>query len=709
MPKRQSMQFAETAAGARRNRSGFRPDVEGLRAVAIVLVVLYHCKTRVTGGYVGVDVFFVISGFLITSQLVRELVVEHRISFLAFYARRARRILPAATVCTIATVVASGLILSPLAALRVFDDAKAAALFGANFHFAAVGADYFNATLPPSPLQHYWSLSVEEQFYLVWPLLLVVSSLVWLSVAGRSRPRLRGVVVVLTVVAVLSLLASINWTPNSPDSAYYSIVTRAWELSVGALIALSVPVTRRLSGPAAAILTWIGLGVIALAAMTLNDDTSYPGSAAILPVAGAALIIGAGGAADRRWGAEALLGTTPFQRIGSWSYSWYLWHWPVLVLGAAVVGHSLSEGQALALAALALVLAVLSFVLVERPVRRMTLIVRRPAIGLAGAATLVATSLAVAALSAPSLAVVDTGAPVAAPAVGVSHRLTEQQLAKDLVAGTEIRKLPSNLNPPLRSATDAKPLIVTNGCHLQYPETRSKPCVYGDRSSTTSVVLFGDSHAATWFPALDRISRQQHWRLVDFTKYACPPPEVAILWRGTPYPQCLKWRADTLRRIAALKPALVIMTGARYLSAQSRPQAGIPVRFANAWQNGLDATFRFFRAHTPATHLILVSDVPTLRESDPDCVSAHPDDVRACNTKRTKAIILPKAKAAELAIAKQDHVPVIDPTRWFCAPRYCPAIVGNIILYRDDAHMVPAWSNFLTPLFSDAILSAMAP
>ena len=185
----------------------FRPDVEGLRAVAIVLVVLYHVHAGLApGGYVGVDVFFVISGFLITGQLVRELRTDGRISFLAFYARRARRILPAAMLTVIVTAVASALLLNPLAAKRALDDLPSAIYFGANIHFAAQGADYFNAGLSPSPIQHFWSLAVEEQFYIVWPLLLVVSSLVWLRVRRRSRRERVQRPVIGAVIVVLAIL-----------------------------------------------------------------------------------------------------------------------------------------------------------------------------------------------------------------------------------------------------------------------------------------------------------------------------------------------------------------------------------------------------------------------------------------------------------------------------------------------------------------------
>ena len=433
----------------------FRRDVEGLRAVAIVLVVLYHVHAGLApGGYVGVDVFFVISGFLITGQLVRELRTAGRISFLAFYARRVRRILPAAMLTVIVTAVASALLLNPLAAKRALHDGLSAIYFGANVHFAAQGADYFNAGRSPSPIQHFWSLSVEEQFYIVWPLLLVVSSLVWLGVRRRSRreqaqrPVIGAMAVVLAVLAAISLMASIRQTATSPSWAYFSIVTRAWELAVGAGVALALPLAARLDRRVAIPLSWAGLSCIALAAAVFSDTTPYPGDSALLPVLGtAAAICGGSVLASRRFGAEALLGTPPFQRVGAWSYSWYLWHWPALVLAPAVLGHSLSEIQALAVAVVSLVIAVMSFVLLERPIRRIQIVVRRPALGLSAGGALAASAIAIVVLSGSLVGplVSKTAAP---SRLTVPHKLAASSLRADLIAGARTIEVPSNLRPP---------------------------------------------------------------------------------------------------------------------------------------------------------------------------------------------------------------------------------------------------------------------
>jgi len=690
----------------------FRPDVEGLRAVAILLVVLYHVHAGLApGGYVGVDVFFVISGFLITGQLVRELRTGGRISFLAFYARRARRILPAAMLTLIVTAVASALLLNPLAARRALEDVLSAIYFGANVHFSAQGADYFNAGLSPSPVQHFWSLAVEEQFYIVWPLLLVASSLVWLRVRRRSRrervqrPVIGAVIVVLATLAAISLITSIRETASSPSWAYFSIVTRAWELAVGALIALALPLAARLDRRLAIPLSWVGLSCIALAAVLFSDTTSYPGDSALLPVLGTAAVIYGGSAlAGRRFGAEALLRTPPFQRVGAWSYSWYLWHWPALVLAAALLGHSLSEIQAVAVAVVSLGIAVMSFVLLERPIRRIEIVARRPALGLTAGGVLAAIAIAIVALSGSLVGPLASTA--AAPAsLTAQHKLAASSLRADLIAGARTIRVPSNLHPSLTAMTSALPRIIADGCQLGFGGDQIKPCIYGDRRSHTTVVVFGDSHAGHWFDALNWISNRRHWRLVVMTKEGCTPAEVTFA--DDPNSLCARWREKAKARIARLNAALVIVSWARWRQPLASQSAGVLTGYGGPWQDGVAAIFQFLRRS--AKQVIFISDTPYLPQSAPDCVADHLSDVRRCANERSDATVLPAIKAAELRIAKQEQIDSIDPTSWFCAPRVCPVIVGNILVYHDKSHMTTEWSRFIAPVLGNAILRAMPP
>ncbi|MDA8297514.1 MAG: acyltransferase family protein [Actinomycetota bacterium] len=683
----------------------FRADVQGLRGVAIALVVAYHLSWVVTGGYVGVDVFFVISGFLITSQLLHELEKQQGLSFIGFYARRARRILPAATIVLIATVLCARAVLSPQAADRVFEDAVAAVFYGANFRFAASGANYFNSTLPPSPLLHYWSLGVEEQFYLLWPLVLVGASLVWLPARRRAaRPPALGLVaIVLGAIALASFLVGLRQTTTSPSWAYYSILTRCWELAIGALAALGLPLWSHLTERVAAGLGWAGVVAIGASALAYSSRTPFPGLAALLPVAGAFAVIVAGSHRRIRYGAEALLGCWPLRRLGDWSYSLYLWHWPAIVLAPSIFGGPLSEWGQLGVLAFSVTAAGASYGLVEQPIRHLRIVVRRPRLAAAGALVLASCSLAVVGTAASTLpSLVPTGA-TTRPGLAGNGRLTPAQLSVDLEQGVATTVVPSNLTPTLAHAADAFPLIVTDGCHLQRAGTESRPCTYGDRSSKVTVVLFGDSHAAAWFPALRLLSEEHHWRLVDLTKAGCPPVEVAI----ASYPQCTTWRTNALAQIAALHPTVVVSTWARYVELpESGPLANVAHLHTSAWDNGLVALFSALRADRSTT--VFISDTPTLSDLVPDCVSGHLSDAAACTTPRAAAIKDLRAKREELAIAKRYGATTIDPMNWFCTATRCPVIVGNILLYRDDAHMTPQWSEFIAPVLGDDLVPVVA-
>jgi SGNH domain (fused to AT3 domains) len=337
-------------------------------------------------------------------------------------------------------------------------------------------------------------------------------------------------------------------------------------------------------------------------------------------------------------------------------------------------------------------------------IRRTRLIIHRRVARAVGLGTILTTTglVALQSLGLPAASV-----RAASSGPGPDRSLTPARLAADLVAGVRTIRVPPNLTPPLAVAGSSKPVIVDNGCSLQYVQARSKPCIYGDTRSRVSVVLFGDSHAATWFPALDLISKQQHWRLVDFTKASCTPAEVDIRFFGSNalYSACTAWRHTSKAQIAALHPALVILSWARVLEPEARPEPGVPTGYGSAWLNGLADTFHFL--HRVARHVIFISDVPNLRYPAPSCVSTHMSSVPACTVTRTAGVPLPGVKQQELQLAGREQVSTIDPTSWFCDPTRCPVIVRNILLYRDNGHIIPAWSQFIAPVLAASILAVM--
>ena len=382
-------------AGSPPGDRAFRPDVEGLRAIAVVLVVLYHAGlSGLSGGYIGVDVFFVVSGYVITGVLLRERASTGSTSLLGFYARRCRRILPAATLVLVVTVVAAHFVVAAATAQQTAVDAKWAAVFLANFHFAAVGTNYLTAQLPPSPLQNLWTLSVEEQFYLVYPTVFL------LIAAVRSRVSLRTkLLVALGAASFVSLCWSIVQTTTSPNTAYFSPFTRAWELALGAMVALAAPFFGRVPAALAATASWLGLGAIVVAGFVFDSQTPYPGAYVMLPVFGAAMVI-AGGTANPGFGVERLIGTAPFRQLGRLSYSLYLWHWPILILAAESQGRSsLSFSSNLGWLLVALLASIVTYWLVENPIRHSRWLRRRSAASVGMGGILIAATLLVASVA----------------------------------------------------------------------------------------------------------------------------------------------------------------------------------------------------------------------------------------------------------------------------------------------------------------------
>jgi len=371
-------------------RQRFRPDVEGLRAIAVALVVLYHASLPgVSAGYVGVDVFFVVSGFVITGLLLRERIATGRISLLNFYARRVRRILPAATLVTVVTVLATYQLLGAYAGPLAADDARWTLLFSANIHFANLATSYFAADQPPSPLQHMWSLGVEEQFYLVWPILIGLIALR----ARRARAVLLCAAVALVVIIAASYAYSIHETPRDPSLAFFSPFTRAFELGLGALVAVAGPALRRLPP---GLSPWLGLaGIIGVvgSGVLIEEGTEWPGALVLVPTAATAMVIAAGGIRDATLVARSL-GSAPLRWLGSRSYSLYLWHWPVLTIAAQRAGKpELALSQTLPLVGAAIVLAELSYRFVENPIRHSSWLMERPRVSIALAIVLLLSGL----------------------------------------------------------------------------------------------------------------------------------------------------------------------------------------------------------------------------------------------------------------------------------------------------------------------------
>ena len=652
-------------------RSGFRPDIQGLRAIAVLLVVLFHSGVEtLSGGYVGVDVFFVISGFLITTHLLESLEREGRIRFGAFYAKRARRILPASLLVAALTVVAAWIWMSPLLLESVVKDAIATALYVPNYRFALEDTDYL-AEATPSVFQHYWSLGIEEQFYLFWPAVLAV--VFWLC--RRSERRLMAAMVLLTAV---SFLACVLLMDISQPWTFFSLPTRAWELGVGGLVAMLLRTGAAwLRSPRIGLLAWAGLGSLLVIALVYDEGTPFPGWTAALPVLATALMI-IGGAAPGRWHATSVLGLAPMQFVGAISYSLYLVHWPLQVIPQAVAfsDEPLPLWIRLLLGAAAVPLAWLLYRFVERPViswRRLREARLRWTGMLAAAASvaLIAVSggVHVAAMQ-QSLAAQET---VAAPEEGEKPE------------GTEV--VPGNLDPGLDEAEDDNPEVYASDCHRSQSDSDPSGCQVGENPDAPLVFLFGDSHAASWYPALEKLAEEGTIRLDTNTKSSCHSLDIAQEHEDQPYTSCEQWREGVLERIDEEQPELVI------LANYNNPETPLvdDGDLATQWQEGLSSTL----SQIDGPEVAVMKDVPDQQRTPRLCLSRHVDDAQKCAAPLEDAFVEELVQAEDAAL-EGTGAHRVDLTDRLCNDEDCPVIIGDTLVYRDAHHLTETFSRDLS-------------
>ena len=707
----------------------FRPDIEGLRAIAVVAVVLFHAEVPgVGGGFIGVDVFFVISGFLITGLLWREANSTGTVRLRGFYGARARRLLPASALVGVVTAIGAAVLLPPLQARTAFGDGIASALYVSNYRFLLQGVDYSAPYLPPSPFLHYWSLAVEEQFYLVWPALILGTAWLIRRVRrARQEPRtqatasVRPYLVILAVVAAVSLALSLVASHWAPFVAFFSLPTRAWQLAVGGLIALTAGQWGRLSSRAAAIIGCAGLGVILVACNQLSASTLYPGTAALLPTLGAALIIGAGCAAPAQ-GCGRFLALPPMRAIGRISYSWYLWHWPVLIFAPLIFGHALGLAGRLTAALLSAVLAVMTLRFIENPLR-FAPAVRDSAwrsLGLGAVATVVAAGVGVALLVVvptpvgrgtpatplnfsalpPPLARADT----AAYDDAVKHGFAEVQAAVAASAG--LQAVPSNLQPPLADAAAELNDMYSSGCMLSGWQVAPPDCVSGDAASTTTVAVVGDSNAAMWNQGFRRIAEQRGWRLEMVVKAGCPLLDLPItspqLHRE--YTECEQWRGQVIERFRTERPRLVVVNMWR----QYGPGSGYAPDFTSYSPSWIESLTRLVRQlRDTGAQVLVLGPIPDPQSVPPICLSGHLDDASACSPSRSAAVNESgiKAESAATAAAGGQYA---DLTDLFCTGERCPVIVGNTLVYLDKNHLTIEYVRSLAPVIGALADRALA-
>lgn len=643
-------------------RLGYRGDIEGLRAIAILLVIAAHAGVPwLGGGFVGVDVFFVLSGYLITALLVQEAQRDGRIGFAGFYARRLRRLLPALLFMVVVVSLLAAVLLAPNEQIPDTVGAASATFWASNLYFAFSHLDYFGPDAGSNLFLHTWSLGVEEQFYLVWPGLIAI---LLLGSGRKLRMNPQRLKVAMSVIAALSLVACVMWTYSSQRFAFYLMPARAWEFALGALTLLqfgmpAVHTSQAHPCPGQRILRVagvVGIGCILAAAVLFNSRQPFPGIRALLPAIGAALILAAG--ARDQGGASRWLACRPLQALGHVSYSWYLWHWPALLMAGALAAQATANPvYRLIAVGLSLLAATFSYFVVESPIRRNRILIARP-----GRAILAALALMI---------------------LGNALCLRWWHSALEWANAPQQRKF-------LQAHVDA-PLIYAMGCDDWFHSSEVRICAFGPKHAAHSVVLMGDSIAGQWFPAVAKAFDRPDWRLLVITKSSCPMVDRPYFYAriGREYTECGIWRANALRHIAAIKPDVVIMSSFSTL-ALNKAQ----------WTNGTSDVLR--KISPDVGHIFLLRATPRLPFNGPDCLASRQwrpsllDFSNGCTSLAHSQANAEIYSWLNQAASGFGNVTTLDMNGLVCPNRICAAERDHKVVFRDNEHMTASFARSLS-------------
>jgi peptidoglycan/LPS O-acetylase OafA/YrhL len=678
---------------------GRRPDIQGLRALAVSAVLLYHLwPGAVPGGYVGVDVFFVISGFLITAMLHREIQATGRVRVLSFYARRVRRLLPAAFVVLAATLVMLVFLLPRVVWRQNLVDIRAASAYLLNWQLAADRTDYLAGADSPSLVQHYWSLAVEEQFYVLWPLLLLVA----LALGTRLHVRRRAsLVILLGVTTAASFAVAVLNTAAEPAFGFFGTQSRAWEFALGGLVAVAPAV--RWSPVAGRVAGWAGVALVVSACLLLGGDTPFPGWYALLPAAGCSLVLAAGSSAVRGSVAD-VSSFGPVGWLGDHSYGVYLWHWPPVVVLPWLLHAPLGGGAKVGLLGATLVLAWLTKRYVEDPVRSgVAWQLRRWAsagLATAGAGALVLATMAV---WTEYDRVADHQADLALASV---HDRTP-------CFGAAALRQPGCRHPfarPSSSAVDfgAADLPRLAPRCLQMPTSPAEPvwCRFGDLVSPRSTIaVVGNSYATRLVPLLQEWTRGQHVRILLAARIDCLGLTTTPVPGQDPADPCLEWSTRVQARLLATRNlSLVVFTSHahsdQFLTGQTAPSRAA---LAAARRGVVGNLHLFDNVGVPT---VVVKQPPGTRPLEaPECIARSQAGYDPCATPRG-----PVTRMDFLSTAARERpglTTFVSLDRYFCTARACHAAIGGVVAYSDDHHISATYARTLARYVGPRLGKAM--
>jgi peptidoglycan/LPS O-acetylase OafA/YrhL len=637
---------------------------------------------------VGVDVFFVISGFLITSHLLRKPPRTGQ-DLAQFYGRRIRRLLPASFVVLAVTAVATRVVAPPTQWEGIAKEIIASALYVQNWVLASSSVDYLAADNEPTPTQHFWSLAVEEQFYLVWPLIIMAVFFV------TSRRRFKPVLLVraaIGAVIVVSLAVSVVATANEPGSAYFITPTRMWELAIGGLIGTIAPLATRLNPSVNSALAWLGVVAVFLAGATYTDSTPFPGSAALLPVLGTALVILA--SSESRFSPTGIFRVRPVQWLGGISYSVYLWHWPMIVLLPHVSGGELGWLDKVVILAATLILATLSKTFIEDKFR-----FTKSAQGLVPTYRFAAVGMVlITALGAAQLGEVTYRSQQAQQQLAAVETSSDPCLGAAAIAKgfDECQPDPSaQLVPEPALAKEDRSDAYADGCWSNQPFVERPVCTYGNGEK--QVALVGNSHAGHWLPALQKLAERNDWTISTFLVSRCNPTDVPLQFdTQEKTDNCLAYGEWVMEQTKGNRFDLVITS-----ERQSVPVQG--ENWDTTEEPAVEGYASYLRKWAEAgTNVLVIKDPVFPGDSIPDCLAENPGEPEACaGTPEEWHWMDPLTTAAKEL--DDPNIDTVNMDRYFCADGKCYAAIGSVVTFFDGSHITATYGKTLAPYLDEAI------
>ena len=714
---------------------GFQPHIEGLRAVAVLAVIGHHVGL-LDRGFLGVDAFFVISGFLIASVIFEDINEYENVRLIHFYSRRARRILPMASLVLVSSLLIIAAMGNSIQTSKAALEGIWASLFASNFYYLSTSTDYF-ATSDLNLFRHYWSLSVEEQFYIVWPLLLLI-------IARLSKLSWQKTILIMTFALTITSFAYAVFIGNqNPTSAYFLTLGRAWELSLGAFVAIVLHFYSPKTTPN---FMKYALTSILLASFLIPINSFIPALQAFPVVLVTAMVIYFG--LNQK---NMILNNKFMNRIGSRSYGWYLWHWPLLVIAELYAKENLTIGQSLVIVTLAYLLAEISYSLFENPIRQSVKLKSNPLAAIRTGLAFVSTALVLSLVfnssqisnaselkPTPSSTTSESDSyPTPNPSTSslVSPTPSEtksdstdkptdkptnfpatQELVGEL-KGNSFSSYLSNLQEVLQGAVSAETFPVKmlprlgdivrdrskwfeNGCSVDFPDINIPNCVGGEIGASKTLVLYGDSHATMWMPAFDRIGKELGWEIHLFAKLACPLVEENV-WSyqlNKPFFECQTWQVDVLSRIQEINPDVIVATDQWKPAVKngSKDDGGVEA----LWKRSFEPAMAKLKSFT--NRLIVLGNVPNIEADPASCVGQAGASPWQCSTLRDDSeyvAINRIERKATIAVGGQ----YISTMEWACTIQFCPTVIGGRVAYFDQWHFSDTYVKWLNPILKAAL------